>query len=101
MTKKKQTKLADVVAAAQKAGCNVSLSLESNQMPVRFKNDPKVVLELIAESERMNALGVRWSKANIPNPIAAEACFRNGWAYALAAAWLRVKLNGELDKLKE
>ena len=64
-------------------------------MPVRFKDDPEPVTFLIEESERLSAIGNRWQVAKVPNHIAAEMCLRSGWAYALAAVWLRCKLKGE------
>ena len=93
---KKKTKLADLVKAARAAGAKVTVSLEPKEMPNRFPSDPEPVKLLIEESERMSALGNRWLTAKIPNQIAAEACLRNGWAYSLAAAWLRCKLEGKL-----
>ena len=94
--KTSQARLEDFVKAAHEAGVHVTVSLEPRQMPQRFHDDPEAVTMMIAESERCNALGQRWMNAEKPNPVAAEAAFLNGWAYALAAAWLRCKLKGEL-----
>lgn len=93
---KPKTKLKDLVEAARAAGATVSVSLEPKQMPARFPDDPEAVKLLIAESERLSELGNNWMTAKIPNQVAAEMCLRNGWAMSLAAAWLRVKLKGEL-----
>ncbi len=91
-----KTRLKQLVKLAKAAGLEVSLSLEPNQMPARFPDDPEPVKLLIAESERCSTLGNRWLNAKLPNYIAAEMCLKNGWAYALAAAWMRAKLKGEL-----
>ena len=40
---------------------------------------------------------MRWPFFDVPNHVAAEMCLRHGWAYSLAAAWLRCKLKGELS----
>ena len=34
--------------------------------------------------------------SSVPNQVAAEMCLRHGWAFSLAAAWMRCKLKGEL-----
>ena len=94
--KTKPTKLASVVKAARAAGAKVTVRLEPREMPERFTDDPKPVRLLIAESERMSALGNKWLAADVPNQVAAGMCLQNGWAYSLAAVWLRCKLNGEL-----
>lgn len=65
-------------------------------MPLHFPNDHDHVKQLLAESVRVNNLGLRWGTSNPPNPVASQKCFEMGWAYALAAAWLRCKLKGEL-----
>jgi hypothetical protein len=91
-----RTKLKDLVEAAQAAGAKVSVSLEPKQMPMRFPSDPPDVKLLIDESERMSKLGNNWLTADVPNQVAAEMCLRHGWAFSLAAAWLRCKLKGEL-----
>lgn len=97
-SKKTKLKLEDVVDAARAVGAKVSVSLEPKQMPLRWPNDPEPVRLLIDESERMSVHGNNWLAADVPNQIAAEAALRNGWAYALAAGWLRCKLNGEFKK---
>jgi hypothetical protein len=91
-----KVKLDEVVKAAREAGANVTFSLKPKEMPTRWPNDPEPVKLLITESERVSALGNNWMTADIPNPVAAEMCHRNGWAYSLAAAWLRCKLKGEI-----
>ena len=101
MTKaqKAKLKLDDVVKAAQDAGAKVTFSMDPiEKMPRRYPNDPEAVTLLVAESERVNALGQRWMNAEIPNQIAAQKCLELGWAYALAAAHLRCYYNGELEK---
>jgi hypothetical protein len=90
-------KLKQIVAAARAAGAEVTISFGDNQMPMRMPNDPPDVTLLLDESERCTVLGNRWLKAPKPNPIAAGLCLSNGWAYALAAAWLRCKLRCELE----
>jgi len=94
--KNKKTKLDDLVKAAHKAGAKVTVSLESKQMPARFRDDPEPVRLLINESERVSKIGNDWMAAEVPNPVAAEMCLRNGWAFSLAAVWLRCKLKGQL-----
>ena len=91
-----RTKLKDLVEAAHAAGAKVSVSLEPKQMPMRFPSDPEPVKLLIEESERMSKLGNNWMAADVPNQVAAEMCLRHGWAFSLAAAWMRCKLKGEL-----
>ena len=92
----KKPTLKQLVAAAHKAGAKVTVSLEPKQMPMRFPNDPEPVKLLIEESERMSKLGNNWLAADVPNQVAAEMCLRHGWAFSLAAAWMRCKLKGEL-----
>lgn len=102
---KKKTKgitLEDTVRAAHRAGVKVSYSmLPRENMPARFPDDAEPVKLLIAESERMTALGQKWESAKVLNPRAADACYGAGWAHALSAAWLRAKLKGQFlpDKL--
>ena len=91
-----RTKLKDLVEAAHAVGAKVSVSLEPKQMPMRFPSDPEPVKLLIEESERMSKLGNNWMAADVPNQVAAEMCLRHGWAFSLAAAWMRCKLKGEL-----
>lgn len=67
------------------------------EMPLRLPGDHEHVLHLCEESERMATIGNRWLKARTPNPIAAEFCLRNAWAFALAAAHLRCWMKGELE----
>jgi hypothetical protein len=93
---KKKTKLSELVKAARSAGASVTVSLEPKQMPTRFPNDHALVKLLIEESERASKLGNNWMAADVPNQVAAEACLRHGWAFSLAAAWLRCKLKNEL-----
>lgn len=100
LVRARKPNLADLVKAAQKAGAKVSVSLEPKQMPMRFPSDPAEVRLLLEESERVSKLGNHWLNADVPNHVAAETCFRNGWAYALAGAWLRCKLKGELNPEK-
>lgn len=98
-TKRKKDRsptLGQIVKAARKAGAEVNITVEDRLMPLRFKDDPEPVKLLIAESERCTALGLKWLKAPLPNHVAADQCMKNGWAYALAAAWMRCKLKGEL-----
>lgn len=57
--------------------------------PRREDSDSPVVTLLLDESERLSSLGNQWLKTAIPNPFSAEQCFRQGWAYATAAVWLR------------
>lgn len=85
-----------LVAAARKAGAKVTVRLEPKRMPARFPDDPAPVKLLIEESERISKLGNDWLAAEIPNQVAAELCLRHGWAFSLAAAWMRCKLKGEL-----
>ena len=92
----KKPTLKQLVSAARKAGAKVSVSLEPKQMPMRFPSDPEPVRLLRDESERMSKMGNNWLAADVPNQVAAEMCLRNGWAFSLAAAWLRCKLKGEL-----
>ncbi len=94
--RKVKPNLEDFVKAAHAAGAKVSFGLEPTQMPRRFPNDPEPVRMLVEESERISKLGNDWLTAKIPNQIAAEMCLKNGWGYALAAAWLRCKLEGKL-----
>lgn len=94
--KARQLKLKDIVKAASKIGLEVSIGFEDRKMPRRFPDDPEPVRLLIEESERVNKLGNLWLKAETPNHVAADVAMRNGWAYALAAVWLRCKLKGEL-----
>jgi len=92
-----RAKLDQLVKAARAAGAQVTVSLEEpRHMPVRFESDPEPVKLLIAESERMSQHGNNWLAADVPNHVAAEVALRAGWAYGLAAAWLRCKLKGEL-----
>ena len=93
--KKPELKLSDFVEAATKAGVRVSFGLVE-RMPRRFPDDPEPVKLLLDESERVTALANNWMHCKNPNPVAAEFAFRNGWAVAAAAAWLRCKLKGEL-----
>jgi hypothetical protein len=90
-------KLKELVKAARAAGVHVEVGLSphASAMPLRYPSDPPYVLALIEESERLNVLGNRWVHAPKPNPLAAEACFRSGWAFALVAAWLRCQLHGK------
>lgn len=66
------------------------------RMPLVLDNDHGHVKALVEESVRINMLGEKWLKSKPRNPMAAEMCFRNGWAYSLAAAWLRCLLKGEV-----
>lgn len=94
---KKGVTLEETVQAAHAAGVKISYSLEPREdMPLRFPSDTKEITLLVEESERCNALGNRWANAKVPNPLAAESCWRMGWGFALAAAWLRTRLKGEL-----
>lgn len=70
-------------------------------MPLRLPDDPVAVTMLLDESERMTDMGNRWNAAKKPNHLAANFCLQNGWAFALAAAWLRCKLNGALEATKD
>ena len=88
-------KLEDMVRAARAAGATVDVHL-AKEMPISFPNDPEPVRLLIAESKRTSALGNDWLRATVPNQIAAEQLLRMGWAYSLAAVWLRCKMAGEL-----
>ena len=97
-TKPKKPTIKTVVRDLRRAGVKVSFSLDPIDMPMRLPGDPDPVRYLIDESERMNEFGNRWVNAKCPNLIAAEMCFKNGWAYALAAAYLRCFLKGELLK---
>lgn len=92
--------LKDLVEAAQKEGAKVSVGLTEKrpQMPSRFPDDHPNVVALVEESERLNAMGCKWMDAEKPNPVAADLCFKAGWAHALSAAWLRCKLKGEVGK---
>ena len=65
-------------------------------MPLSLPDDPPVVTMLVEESKRNSAIAMRWAKAEVPNYTASDMASRNGWAFALAAAWLRCKLKGEL-----
>ncbi len=94
-SKPKKPTLKQLVAAARKEGVNVTTSIQPI-MPMRLPNDHAHVLLLIDESERASTLGNKWLQAATPNQIAAEVCLRNGWAYSLAAAWLRCALKGEV-----
>ena len=94
-------KLKQIAAAARAAGAEVTISFGDNRMPMRMPNDPPDVTLLLDESERCTELGNRWLKAPKPNPITAGACLNYGWAYALAAVWLRCKLRGELEPEKK
>ena len=88
-TKKTPMRIEDVVKAARAAGATVTCSLKDVRMPRRFPSDGPEIIRLLDESERLNALGNRWINAPKPNPIASELAFKAGWAYALAAAFLR------------
>lgn len=92
----RKQKLKDLVEAAHAVGAKVSVSLEPKQMPMRFPGDPEPVKLLLDESERMSKLGNNWMVADVPNQVAAEMCLRHGWAFSLAAAWMRCKLKGEM-----
>ena len=97
-TRKKKLTIKDIVEAAHAAGAKVDFKLEPKlKLPTRLPKDPEPVRLLLDESERCNAAGNEWLNAEHPNYIAAETWLRNGWAYALAGAWLRCKLNGELQ----
>ena len=61
-------------------------------MPLRMANDHPLVLALCEESERVNAIGNRWLNARTPNCQAAEVAMAMGWAFAVTAAWLRVRI---------
>lgn len=63
-----------------------------------WPNDPQAVRLLLEEGKRMTRRGNAWLHAEVPNLIASDMCLRTGWAYALAAAWLRCKLKGEFEK---
>jgi len=67
------------------------------QMPVELPTDSVPVRLLVAESRRMNALGEKWFLSKPNNPKAAQLCIENGWAFSLAAAWLRVVERGEVQ----
>ncbi len=96
-TAKKKTKLSDFVAAAKATGADVRFSLkEQPRMPQHLPGDHAHVSLLLGESERVSAIGNHWLVAQVPNQIAAEAALRNGWAFALAGAWLRCRLAGEV-----
>lgn len=69
-------------------------------MPPTFPNDPDAVRLLVQESERINAIGNHWLSAKVPNAIAAQHALQMGWAFAVAAAWLRCKLRGEFNAAK-
>lgn len=60
-------------------------------MPVRFANDPECVTQLLDESERVTNIANKWATAKIPNIIASRKAMEIGWAYALAAVFLRAK----------
>lgn len=94
--KQKPTTLKKLVYDLRKVGAKVTVSLEDSKMPTRFNDDPLPVKMLIEESERVTKLGNKWLTAEVPNQVAAEMCLRQGWAYALAAAWMRCKIKGEL-----
>lgn len=96
-----KVKLHEMIETAHAAGVKVSVSLEPNEMPLRFPSDHEHIKLLIDESERASKLGNKWQNADVPNPVAAENCFRMGWAYSLAASWLRCKLKGELGPEKK
>jgi hypothetical protein len=96
-TKSKEQTLDDLVKAAHALGVTVTVGLDPiERMPRRFKDDLECVTFLVNESERLNAQGNRWVNAEKPNPIAADMCFRMGWALGLAAANLRCFYKGEL-----
>jgi len=95
--KKEKTKLADLIAAAKEAGATVTVGLQA-KLPDHFPSDPQAVRLLLEESERMSKMGNAWMGAKEPNAVAGEFCLRNGWAFQLAAAWLRCKLKGEFEK---
>jgi hypothetical protein len=65
-------------------------------MPMEFPTDSVPVRLLIAECRRMNALAEKWIASKPGNIRAADACLANGWAFSLAAAWLRVVERGEV-----
>lgn len=94
-TKKQKAKLSQLVKSARECGMEITIGLEDRQMPMRFPSDTKEIILLIEESERMSALGNKWLSAKVPNQMAAQLCLQNGWAFSLAAAWLRAKLKGE------
>jgi len=90
-------RLSDLVREAHKLGLKLDVRLDPQEMPQRFASDPEAVKMLVAESERVSAVGNKWLSAKVPNQIAAENCLRMGWAYSLAAAWLRCALQGEIS----
>lgn len=93
----KQIKLEEMVKEAHEAGVNIDFSMHPKiQMPMQLPDDPAPVTLLIEESRRMTQIGLNWQKADAPNYVAADMAMKNGWAYSLAAAWLRCKLKGEL-----
>jgi hypothetical protein len=69
---------------------------EQPRMPRRLPDDHQNVTALLDESERCSTHAMRWHCAKVPNHIAAQKAAEMGWAYALAAAFLRCHLNGEL-----
>lgn len=91
-----KTTLEDVVKAAHKAGAKVTFSLEDKKMPMRLAGDHPHVLALLDESERLNALAARWQNADPGNPIAVQVAQQQGYSMALAGAYLRCYLKGEL-----
>jgi len=68
------------------------------RMPQRLRGDHPHVLALLGESERLNTLAQRRRKAKHPNDLAASMATAQGYSFALAAAWLRCYLNGEVPR---
>ncbi len=62
-----------------------------------WPNDHPHVKLLLDEALRLTGRGAAWAKVKPHNPVSATMAFQMGWAFALAAAWLRAKLSGELE----
>lgn len=55
--------------------------------PYRLPTDPVIVSRILDEAERLANLGTLAAKK--PNPVAADFCYRNAWAFSLVGVWLR------------
>lgn len=65
-----------------------------------WPNDHPHVKLLLDVALRLIGRGAAWAKVKPHNPVSATMAFQMGWAFALAAAWLRAKLSGELEPEK-
>lgn len=69
---------------------------KAKRMPLHLPGDHEHVTALLNESERMSAKAQSWHDAPVGNYKAYVLAMEQGWALALAAAYLRCYIKGEL-----